>query len=115
MRSREIAEARACYGYYRIDILLRLEGWKVKNKRVDQVCQKEWPRMRRNRPRGHAHGPQRVGRIKAGTAKECWSIDFVSDSLGDGRWLRVLPVVDNDTRKYLAIEVDQEISGEFEA
>jgi putative transposase len=34
MRIREIAEARVRYGYYRIYILLRGEGWKVKHKRV---------------------------------------------------------------------------------
>jgi putative transposase len=34
MRIRELAEARVRYGYYRIYILLRREGWKVNHERV---------------------------------------------------------------------------------
>jgi putative transposase len=34
MRIRELAEARVRYGYYRIYILLRREGWKANHKRV---------------------------------------------------------------------------------
>jgi putative transposase len=33
-RIRELAAARVRYGYYRIYILLRREGWKINHKRV---------------------------------------------------------------------------------
>jgi putative transposase len=39
-------------------------------------------------------------------------MDFVFDSLFDGRRLRALTVADNYTREYLAIAVDQGIKGE---
>ena len=39
-------------------------------------------------------------------------MDFVSDSLFDGRRLRALTVVDNFTRESWAIAVDQGIKGE---
>ncbi|KMO41601.1 integrase [Methylobacterium variabile] len=39
-------------------------------------------------------------------------MDFVSDALFDGRWLRALTVVDAFTREALRIEVDQGIKGE---
>lgn len=68
--------------------------------------------VRRKRPRRHASAAQRVERIEAGAANECWSMDFVSDALYDGQRLLVLTVVDNYTREYLAIEVDQGIGGE---
>ena len=112
MRIREIAEARVRYGYYRIYILLRREGWTVNHKRVYRLYRKEGLSLRRKRPRRHASAAQRVGRIEAGAANECWSMDFVSDALYDGRRLRVLTVVDNYTRECLAIEVDQGIGGE---
>jgi putative transposase len=112
MRIREIAEARVRYGYYRIYILLRREGWRVNHKRVYRLYQKEGLSLRRKRPRRHASAAQRVGRIEAGAANECWSMDFVSDALYDGRRLRVLTIVDNYTRECLAIEVDQGIGGE---
>lgn len=39
-------------------------------------------------------------------------MDFVSDALFDGRWLRALTVVDAFTREAVAIEVNQGIKGE---
>jgi putative transposase len=45
------------------------------------------------------------------TKNDCWSIDFVSDQLFDGRRLRVLTVVDNHTRESLALHVGQRIGG----
>ncbi|MFZ0432031.1 MAG: IS3 family transposase [Candidatus Acidiferrales bacterium] len=112
MRIREIAQARVRYGYYRIYILLRREGWQVNHKRVYRLYQKEGLSLRKKRPRRHASAAQRVERIEAGAANECWSMDFVSDALYNGRRLRALTIVDNYTRECLAIEVDQGIGGE---
>jgi len=43
---------------------------------------------------------------------ECWSMDFVSDQLYDGRKLRALTLIDAYTRECLAIWVDQGIHGQ---
>jgi putative transposase len=40
-----------------------------------------------------------------------WSLDFVSDALGDGRRFQVLAVVDDFTRECLALVVDTSLSG----
>ncbi len=88
MRIRDLAEARVRYGYYRIYILLRRKGWMVNHKRVYRLYQKEGLSLRRKRPRRHASAAQRLERIEAGAANECWSMDFVSDALYDGRRLR---------------------------
>ena len=40
-----------------------------------------------------------------------WSLDFVSDSLTDGRRFRVLCVIDDFSRECLATVVDNSISG----
>jgi putative transposase len=42
---------------------------------------------------------------------QCWSMDFMSDELFDGRRIRVLTLVDNYTRESLAIHVAQRIRG----
>ena len=42
----------------------------------------------------------------------CWSMDFVADSLFNGRRIRALTVVDNFSRECLAIHVEQSIRGE---
>ena len=40
------------------------------------------------------------------TINQVWSMDFVSDSLTDGRLLRSFKVLDDDNREGLCIEVD---------
>jgi len=40
-----------------------------------------------------------------------WSLDFVSDSLVDGRRFRILCVIDDFSRECLATAVDNSISG----
>ena len=68
--------------------------------------------MRVKRPRRHVSAAYREGRVPPGCVNDSWSMDFVSDSLFDGRRLRVLTVVDNFTRVSLALAVDQGIKGE---
>jgi len=43
---------------------------------------------------------------------ESWSMDFMSDQLYDGRWSRLLTLVDNFNRESLAIEVGEHIGGD---
>ncbi|PRY07434.1 hypothetical protein CLV24_12383 [Pontibacter ummariensis] len=50
--------------------------------------------------------------VPATNLHACWSINFVADQLFGGRKFRGLTVVDNYSRKCLAIEVDQGMKGE---
>jgi putative transposase len=111
MRIKEIAAARVRYGYLRIHVLLRREGWKINLKRVYRLYTEENLQMRRKAPHRHVSSKRRIARPAATRANETWSMDFMSDSLGDGRKLRVLTIVDNFTRESLASEVSQRISG----
>ncbi|EJS6739442.1 IS3 family transposase, partial [Salmonella enterica] len=43
---------------------------------------------------------------------QCWSMDFVSDSLFNGRRFRALTVVDNFSRQCLAIHAGKSLKGE---
>jgi putative transposase len=45
-------------------------------------------------------------------ANQRWSLDFVSDTLTDGRRFRILCVIDDFSRECLAAIVDNSISGE---
>jgi len=110
-RIREIAESRVRYGYLRIHTLLRREGWHVNHKRVYRIYGEEGLHLRRKRPRRHVSAAQRVVRPTVGSANECWSMDFVSDELFDGRRFRALTVVDNYTRECLAIEPGRSLRG----
>jgi len=112
MRIREIAATRVRYGYRRIHILLRREGWEINHKRVYRLYCEEGLHLRRKRPRRHVSAAHREPREIASRVNESWSMDFVSDALFDGRRLRALTLIDNYTRECLNIEVDKGIRGE---
>ena len=112
LRIRDLAKARVRYGYFRIYILLRREGWVVNHKRVYRLYREEGLSLRLKRPRRHVSAANRERQPAAMAPNELWSMDFVSDALFDGRRLRALTVVDAFTREALAIAVDQGIKGE---
>lgn len=112
LRIRDLVKARVRYGYFRIYILLRREGWVVNHKRVYRLYREEGLSLRLKRPRRHVSAARRERQPAANAPNELWSMDFVSDALFDGRRLRALTVVDAFTREALAIEVDQGIKGE---
>ena len=111
-RIRDIAAVRVRYGYRRIHILLRREGFEVNHKRVHRIYCEEGLNLRRKRPRRHVTAARRVEQPRPGNANETWSMDFVSDALFDGRRFRALTLVDNFSRECLAIRADQRLQGE---
>ena len=111
-RIRDIAAVRVRYGYRRIHILLRREGFAVNHKRVHRIYCEEGLNLRRKRPRRHVTAARRVEKPKSRNANESWSMDFVSDALFDGRRFRALTLVNNFSRECLAIRADQRLQGE---
>ena len=110
-RMREIALVRVRYGFWRIYILLRREGFEDNHKRVYRIYKEEGLNLRSKRPRRHKAAAHRMGRPELSTIHQCWSMDFVADQLYDGRRFRALTVVDNYSRKCLSIFPDQSIKG----
>jgi putative transposase len=112
MRIRDIASTRVRYGYRRIYVLLRREGWKVNHKRVHRLYRLEGLNLRIQGKKKRIRTLQRPDAPKATKMNESWSMDFVSDALYNGRRFRALTIVDNFSRECLAIEADQGIRGE---
>lgn len=112
MRIKAIAAARVRYGYQRIHVVLRREGWRINHKRVYRLYRQEGLSLYERRPRRHRSAMQRQAKPAAQAINECWSMDFVSDQLYDGRKLRALTLIDAHTRECLAIRVDQGIRGD---
>ena len=111
-RIREIAETRVRYGMWRIHTLMRREGWLINHKKTHRIYCEEGLNLRRKRPRRRVAAAHRVERPTLTTINECWSMDFVADSLFNGRRIRALTVVDNFSRECLAITVDQMLRGD---
>jgi len=111
-RIEEIAAARVRYGFWRIFVLLRREGWKANHKRVYRLYCQAGLNLRRKRPRRRKAAAQRLERTVLTASNQVWSMDFMADTLFDGRRFRALTIVDNFTKESLANEVDQQLKGE---
>ena len=111
-RIKEIAYARVRYGYQRIYILLRREGWIINHKRVHRLYCLSGLNLRHRKLRRHKSSSLRISRLEARQINECWSMDFVCDELFNGTRFRFLTVVDIFTRECLAIEAGKSLRGE---
>lgn len=109
-RLRELASERRRYGYRRLAVLLRREGFVVNHKKVYRLYRDEGLAVRR-RKRKKLAGAERVIPSLPESRNQCWSMDFVQDSLADGRRIRVLTLVDNYSRECLALEVGTSLPG----
>ena len=110
MRIRDLAAARVRYGYRRITVLLKREGWTVGKKRVYRIYKAEGLEVRTKKRKKRA-AQRRVSLPAASAAQERWSMDFMSDRLTNGRPFRILTVVDQYTRACPLLLVDTSIGG----
>lgn len=105
----EIAETRVRYGYKRIHVLLRREGWRINHKKVYRIYCEDGLNLRKKRPRRKVSAANREARPVVFNTDQTWSMDFVSDSLFNGRRIRALTIVDNFSRECLAIHVNHSV------
>jgi putative transposase len=109
-RLRELAGTYVRYGYRRLTVLLRREGWRVNAKRIYRLYREE-ELMVRTKQRRKTARRQRVHTNVATCTNQCWSMDFVSDKFADGRSFRILTVIDQFTRECVALEADRAMTG----
>ena len=109
-RIAELAAMKRRYGYRRIHVLLRREGWSVNHKRTHRLY-REQGLMVRKRKRKRIGLAERLVMPAPQAPNQSWSMDYVADALIDGRKLRALTIVDDFTRECLAIEVDTSLPG----
>ena len=107
-RLRDLAFSRPRYGYRRLQILLRREGWRVNHKRVLRIYREEdlavRSKKRKKRVARLRVVPPRVTRINVH-----WSMDFVADQLATGQRFRSLTVIDLFSRECVLIESDRSL------
>jgi putative transposase len=108
---RRHAANRPRFGYRRLHVLLRRDGWQVNHKRIYRMYRAEGLAVRRRR-RKRLAATARPEIRRPTTANERWSMDFTVDTLASGRAFRTLNVVDDCTRECLAIEVDLSLGGD---
>jgi putative transposase len=97
IRLRDLSTVRIRYGYRRLHVLLKREGWHVNHKRVYRLYREEGLSLRL-KSRKKRVSTLRPARVQAQAPDEHWSMDFVSNQLADGRRFRVLTLVDDDSQ-----------------
>ena len=102
-----LAKQYGRYGYRRIRWLLVNEGWRVNVKRVWRIWRREGLKVPKKQPkRGRLWlNDGSCVRLRPERPNQVWSYDFVQDRTEDGRTFRMLCVIDEFTRRCLAIVV----------
>jgi putative transposase len=109
-RLKELANERRRFGYRRLHLLLKREGVTVNHKRLFRLYREERLTVRKRGGRKRVLGARAPMVIPQG-ANQRWSVDFVQDTLIDGRRFRVFAVVDDFTRECLGLVTDTSLSG----
>jgi putative transposase len=109
-RMKAIAQERRRFGYRRLHVLLKWEGYLVNHKKLFRLYREEKLAVRRRGGRKRAIGT-RAPMMVPMVPNDRWSLDFVSDQLTDGRRFRILTVVDDCTRECLTLVADTSLSG----
>jgi putative transposase len=108
-RIAELAAERPRFGYRRLTALLKREGVSVWHGRVHRIMKElrlQVPRRKRKR-----FACSKATQTEITRPNQRWGMDFVSDSLADGRSFRALAIVDHYTRECPVIEVDLSLPG----
>jgi putative transposase len=112
-RLRELAASRRRFGYRRLKILLKREGFAVNHKRVYRLYVEEKLGLRRKR--GRRRMPTTAARVPLQLpvrADQVWTMDFTQDAFASGRKFRTLNLMDGFTRYAPRIEVDTSLPGQ---
>ena len=108
----QLASEYGRYGYRRITALLREAGWEVGKDRVQRIWRREGLKVpQKQRPRGRLWlNDGSCVRLRPEHENHVWSYDFVHANTHDGRTLRLLTLIDEYTRKCLAIQVARRLN-----
>ena len=109
-----LAKKYGRYGYRRIRQLLVDEGWRVSVKRVYRIWRREGLKVPKKQPkRGRLWlNDGSCIRLRPERPNHVWSYDFVQDRTQDGRPIRMLTVIDEFTRRCLAIVVARRLKSD---
>ena len=99
------------YGYRRVHALLIREGWQVSHARVMRIWRQEGLKVPYKQPKRRRLwlNDGSCIRLSPRHRNHVWSWDFVFDRTRDGRTLKLMVVMDEFTRRCLAIHVARRI------
>lgn len=110
-RLRELAQTRVSFGYRRLHVLLRRDGWRINVKRVRRLYREEGLSLLRRRPARRRSAAMLSTRVPPTAENQRWAMDFMADALADGTRVRVFTLIDLFTRECLALEARPRFTG----
>lgn len=108
----ELVRRHPRFGYRRICVLLRREGWRINRKRVYRLWREQGLKVPRNqhKKRRLGHSGNSCSKRRALGKNHVWAWDFIHDRSEDGRPLKWLSVVDEYTRECLVLDVRRSLT-----
>ena len=106
-----MAQSQPRVGYRQLHDRLRRQGWVVNHKRIERLYAEAGLALRRKR-RSRKIVCEREPLAVPICPNESWAMDFVHDSLFNGRAIRCLTIIDIHSRFAPAIEVAFSLPGE---
>lgn len=111
-RIKELAHKHRRYGYRRVTILLKQEGKRVNHKRVYRLWKVEGLSLKKSRFKRRKMAVIKAEMKRAEYPNHVWTYDFIDDATERGRQIRILNVVDEYSREYLAVRVGRSITSQ---
>jgi putative transposase len=107
----ELADQYPRYGFGKLFPILRRRGHRWNHKRVHRIyCELKLNLRRKGKKRLPARNPDPLSVPES--INQCWSADFMSDTLWCGRRFRTFNLVDDYNREVLTIEVAKSLTAE---
>lgn len=109
-----LASDYVCYRYGRITAMLRREGWRVNQKRVERLWRRKVLKVpaRQPKPKRLWLGDGFCVRLRPALRNHGWCYDFVHAQTHDGRPLRFFTLMDEFTRECLTSAVAKKMTSE---
>ena len=94
--------------------MLRAEGWQVNHKHVERIWRREGLKVPQRQPKRRRLwlNDGSCVRLRPTFRDHVWSYDFMLDRTHDGRWFRLLTIIDEYSRECLAIDVDRRLNSD---
>lgn len=112
IKLRDLAFSRPGYGYKRLHVILKREGWKVNHKRVYRLYRQDGLGLRKKPPKRRVSAKKRGDTPQPSALNQTWAMDFLSDQLYNGTTIRILAVIDIFSRSCLALRAGRYFRGD---
>ena len=111
-RLRELSEAHPRYGYRRIAVLVRQEGWRVGKRQVQRLRRAEGLRVPPTKRKVVRRGVSTGWPVQATHRRHVWTWDFIADATVRGGALKMLTILDEYTRECHVLRADRALRAE---